>query len=170
MHYEVLRVFSERGANGLRRYLKMLQRDLQDCVAELRARPSRGGGLFRLSVERYHLLRKRLCLEAVFMALAHTLSLLEFLVASKPQSLDDYEWLVMFKYKLEYSECAYQRMFPARSKRRPLLTFQRLQTDCSARPDEEDSRDSGASAASSDSLPSFEQPPVPLARLSVPRS
>ena len=36
------------------------------------------------------------------MSFAHILSLLEYLIQFKLTSLDDYEWLIMFKYKLEY--------------------------------------------------------------------
>lgn len=69
------------------------------------------------------------------MSFAHILSLLEYLIQFKLTSLDDYEWLIMFKYKLEYEEETYKKIFPKRmnSKKKPILTFKRLETDCSQR-------------------------------------
>ncbi len=76
---------------------------MNDCIDLLKAEKKAKTGSFKDSIDTYRIMRKRLCLEAVYMSFAHTLSLLEYLIQSKLSSLDDYEWLIMFKYKLAYS-------------------------------------------------------------------
>ena len=60
--------------------MKMIQKDMNDCIEVLRVERRAQIGSFIDSIDKYRIMRKRLCLEAVYMSFAHILSLLEYLI------------------------------------------------------------------------------------------
>ena len=58
----------------------------------------------REQIDKYRIQRRRLCLQSVYMALANSIAVVEYIISKNMANLDDYEWMVMLKYDLKYSD------------------------------------------------------------------